>query len=166
MRTAPDIGRHLGAILFKAEGQELLILLNSPPWKRRGEPSEVGTNELISLKERAEMFWNQFQECSRAERTLSNVHTQHIASFLILQNQVDRRVRVSPSASITESVSSSFLSPILAFAEGCQSMRTPPSISQDFFHKPHCVFEKPVLGKSFTSPKELECSHCSIVRMM
>lgn len=155
MRTAPDISRHLGAILFKAEGQELLILLNSPPWKRSGEPSEVGTNELISLKERAEMFWNQFQECSRAERTLSNVHTQHIASFLILQNQADRCVRVSPSASITESVSSSFLSPILAFAEGCQSMRTPPSISQDFFHKPHCVLRSQCWEKALLLRRSL-----------
>lgn len=51
----PPMSAHCSAIFLRAEGQEVLILLNFPPWYGRGEPSEDDTKELISEKERAEM---------------------------------------------------------------------------------------------------------------
>lgn len=54
-RTVLDICRHLRTTLLRDEGQEVLILLYFRLRDGRVEPSEAGTNELASERERAEM---------------------------------------------------------------------------------------------------------------
>lgn len=79
----------------------------------------------------------------------------------MLQNQPDQPCKFDPSASTTGSVNNNFISLIVAFAEGCQSMRVSSSVSQYFLLQSPLLSEKPELGKSFVFPKDVQCSHCT-----
>ena len=85
----------------------------------------------------------------------------HMVSLPIQWNQVNQSCAGCLSAATTQSVNSSLIHPIVAFADGCQSMKISSSISQYFLLQSLLCSEKSVLGKNFASSKNLECSHCT-----
>lgn len=84
-----------------------------------------------------------------------------MVSLPIRWNEVGQPRTSGLSAATIESVNSSLTNPIIAFADGCQSMKISSSISQCFFLQGLLCSEKSVLGRSFRSPKHLGCSHCT-----